>query len=137
MKKYEIPEKATSMVKDPAVRYYKSVEGITKSEFLNIVSLTGMTLRDFATLLPVTKRTIEKAKANDKLRPDVSDRVLEIGTLYLEGIDLFGSKEAFNEWLNFHLMALGGEKPIKLLNSSNGIQLVRDIMGRIAHGVFS
>ena len=137
MKKYKVPEGAVSMVKDPAVRYYKSVEGITKSEFLEVVSLTGMTLRDFAQLLPVTKRTIEKAKANEKLRPDVSDRVLEIGTLYLEGINLFGAKETFNEWLHTHLMALGGEKPIKMLNSSNGIQMVRDVMGRIAHGVFS
>ena len=137
MGKYKIPEKAVSMVKDPALRYYKSVEGITKSEFLNIVSLTGMTLRDFSLLLPVTKRTIEKAKASEKLRPDVSDRVLEIGTLYLEGIDLFGSKEAFNEWLNTYLMALGGKMPIDMLNSSNGIQMVRDVMGRIAHGVFS
>lgn len=134
---YKVPGSINNILNDPVVRYKKSVDGITKSQFLSIVGLTGLTLTDFTDLLPVSKRTIEKVKNEELLRPDISDRVLVLGSIYQQGIDLFGSKESFNQWLHSPLVALGGEKPFHLLETSNGISLVSDVMGRLAYGVYS
>ncbi len=125
------------MLSEPAVRYGKSQEGITKSEFLAIVASSGMNLTEFSSLLPVSKRTIEKVKDDDLLSPQVSDRVLQIAALYQYGQEVLGSIEAFQDWLHTPIIALGGEKPVSFLDRETGISMINDTLGRIAYGVFA
>lgn len=126
-----------NILNDPAVRYYKANEGISKSEFLSIVKMTGLNLTEFSAFLPVSKRTIEKVKDEDLLSPVVSDRVLQIASIYQHGQDVLGDVPSFEEWLQSPLIALGSKRPIQFLNNDTGISLVRDLLGRIAYGVYS
>ena len=96
-----------NILNDPAVRYRKASEGISKSDFLSIVAITGLNLTEFSSLLPVSKRTIEKVKDTDLLSPVVSDRVLQIGSLYQHGKDVFGDVVSFKDWLQSPLISLG------------------------------
>lgn len=130
-------ERIDNILNDPAARYYKANEGISKSDFLSFVEMTGLNLTEFSTLLPVSKRTIEKAKNQDLLSPVVSDRVLQIVSLYQYGRDVFGEIEPFREWLQSPLIALGGKKPLEFMDNDTGISFIRDLLGRIAHGVYS
>lgn len=127
----------SNLVSEPAARYYKVHEGITKSDFLEVVSMTGLNLTEFSSLLPVSKRTIEKIKDDELLSPVVSDRVLQIGALYQMGITVFGTSASFREWIASPLLALGGKKPLEFLDNDTGISIVRDLLGRIEHGVYS
>ncbi|MEQ8712026.1 MAG: DUF2384 domain-containing protein [Cyclobacteriaceae bacterium] len=129
-------EEDLNIVNDPAVKYSKSVEGLSKFEFMDIVSSTGLNITQFSSLLPVSKRTIEKVKDHELLRPDVSDRALELGTLFQHGVEVLGTLEAFHEWLYSPIVSLGGRKPFSFLDRSSGISLVNDTLGRIAHGVY-
>jgi putative toxin-antitoxin system antitoxin component (TIGR02293 family) len=122
---------------DPLVRYQKAQDGLTKSDFLYFVSLTGMNLTQFSALLPVSKRTIEKVKDQELLNPLVSDRVLQIATLYQMGKMVFGDTASFQQWLDTPLLALGNQKPIDILDNDTGLSIVRDLVGRIQHGVYS
>ncbi|MEQ6119376.1 antitoxin Xre/MbcA/ParS toxin-binding domain-containing protein [Reichenbachiella sp. MALMAid0571] len=126
-----------SIVNEPAVRYHKANDGITKADFLSIAAMTGMNLTEFSSLLPVSKRTIEKVKDQELLSPQVSDRVLQIGTLFQYGTDVFEDAASFQAWLHTSLIALGGKKPVSLMNNDTGISIVRDLLGRIEHGVYS
>ncbi|MEO9483047.1 MAG: antitoxin Xre/MbcA/ParS toxin-binding domain-containing protein [Ekhidna sp.] len=126
-----------NILNDPAARYRKASEGISKSDFLVIVSNTGLNLTEFSALLPVSKRTIEKAKDKDLLSPAVSDRVLQIASLYQHGNLVLGSPAAFKEWLHSSLIALGGQKPVQFMNNDTGISMINDLLGRIEHGVYS
>ncbi|MEQ8926701.1 MAG: DUF2384 domain-containing protein [Fulvivirga sp.] len=122
---------------EPALRYSKANDGITKSDFLNIVHYCGLNITEFSSLLPVSKRTIEKAKNNDLLSPVVSDRVLQIAALYQFGSEVIGSIESLRKWMSSPLIALGGKKPLDFINNDTGISIVRDLLGRIEHGVYS
>lgn len=124
-----------NILNDPAARYLKASEGISKSDFLVIVTNTGLNLTEFSSLLPVSRRTIEKAKDKDLLSPAVSDRVLQIGALYQHGSQVLGS--SFKEWLNSPLISLGSKKPIEFINNDTGISMINDLLGRIEHGVYS
>lgn len=126
-----------SVVNDPAAKYLKASLGISKSDFLSIVAMTGLNLTEFSALLPVSKRTIEKSKDEDLLSPVVSDRVLQIASLYQHGEDVLGSVVAFKEWLNSPLIAMASKKPIEFMNNDTGISLINDLLGRIEHGVYS
>ncbi len=126
-----------NILNDPATRYYKANEGISKSDFLSIVAMTGLNLTEFSALLPVTKRTIEKFKDEDLLSPIVSDRVLQIASLYQHGADVLGDVSIFKDWLNTPLIAIAGKRPIEFMNNDTGISIIHDLLGRIAHGVYS
>lgn len=125
------------LLNDPAARYYAASKGITKSDFLVIVAESGLNLSQFSALLPVSKRTIEKVKDEELLSPVVSDRVLQLASLFSHGTLVLGSKEDFQDWLHGSLIALGGKKPINFITNDTGISMVRDLLGRIEHGVYS
>ncbi len=125
------------MVNEPAVRYLKAHDGITKSDFIAVAAMTGLNLTEFSSYLPVSKRTIEKVKEEELLNPQVSDRVLQIATLYQQGIEIFGSPSTFKEWMNSPLIALGSKKPIDYMDNGTGIAIIHDLLGRIEHGVYS
>lgn len=126
-----------NIVNDPAIRYGKAFDGLTKIEFMDIVASTGLNITQFSSLLPVSKRTIEKVKDHELLRTDVSDRTLELGALFQHGVEVLGSLQAFHEWLQSPIVSLGSQRPFQFLDRSSGISLVNDTLGRIAHGVYS
>jgi putative toxin-antitoxin system antitoxin component (TIGR02293 family) len=57
--------------------------------------------------------------------------------LYEYGIEVFGDRDNFNIWLNSRSIALGGRSPKELLDTKFGIDLVKDELGRIEHGVLA
>ncbi|WP_176214850.1 type II RES/Xre toxin-antitoxin system antitoxin [Reichenbachiella faecimaris] len=126
-----------NLIHDPAIRYQKAHEGITKLDFLAVVSMTGMNLKEFSNLLPVTRRTLEKVKDKELINASVSDRILQIAALYQYGEEVLGSIPAFQSWLKSDLLALANKKPYDFLSNSTGLSLVEDLLGRIEHGVYS
>lgn len=126
-----------NIVSEPVIRYKKATEGISKSDFLVIVTNTGLNLTQFSALLPVSKRTIEKTKDQELLSPLVSDRVLQIAALYQFGANVIGNNQQFQEWLQSPLIALGGKKPVDFMNNDTGISMIKDLLGRIEHGIYS
>lgn len=126
-----------SIINEPAERYRKANEGIPKSDFLALVAETGLNLTTFSSLLPVSKRTIEKIKDEELLSPLISDRVLQIAALYNYGSAIMGDKHTFQGWVQSSLIALGGKKPIDFMNNDTGLSMVKDLLGRAEHGVYS
>jgi putative toxin-antitoxin system antitoxin component (TIGR02293 family) len=56
----------------------------------------------------------------------------------VEAVALFeGDRKAAEHWLSTPVRGLGRRKPYDLLVTREGIQQVRDIIGRLEHGVFS
>lgn len=131
------PDEILHMLNEPAVRYQKAYDGITKSDFLVIVSMTGMTLTEFSKFLPVSKRTIEKIKDEELISAPVSDRVLQIASLFQYGAEVLGSKEAFQAWLKTELLALAHKRPYDYMDNGSGLSIIQDLLGRIEHGVYS
>jgi len=125
------------MVNEPAVRYEKAHNGISKLDFIAVAEMTGLNLSEFSSFLPVTKRTIEKVKDQELLSPQVSDRVLQIATLYQQGIELFGNSGEFKDWMGSSIIALGHKRPIDFMDNGIGIAIIHDLLGRIEHGVYS
>lgn len=61
-------------------------------------------------------------------------RVLELSVL---ATAVFQSSEQASKWLVSPQKAFGGETPFNLASSDAGARKVRDLLGRIEHGVFS
>jgi len=79
---------------------------------------------------------------SDKSETDLSDKSMLINRhmpqlikLLEKGYDIFG-QEKFQIWMRTQNKVLKS-KPIDMLHTSEGIQQVEDILGRIEHGVYS
>tara|TARA_B100002049_G_C15967270_1_gene327152 strand:- start:3 stop:512 length:510 start_codon:yes stop_codon:yes gene_type:complete len=115
----------------------KARVGIDYKQYHVVFERMSFNSTDLSKYLQISKRTLEKKK-QDKLplSHTASDRLLELAELYDYGIEVFANKEKFEKWMNRKSLALGGIIPKDLLDTSHGIRIVRQALGRIEHGVF-
>lgn len=118
--------------------YYRiSRTGIKKRALLNLAANIDLSVRAIAALLNVTERTLQRKGESDLLDASTSEQVLQIAEVFSRGSEVFGSAADFREWIGAENKALGGKRPMELLSSRFGAQMVLDILGRIEHGAFS
>ena len=111
--------------------------GLTKASLLKLASFLELSTAQMAHLLPVTERTIQRYSRTTRLNRSVSEHILEIAHVAVRGVDVFEDKGRFLAWMGRVNVALGNRKPLDLLASTLGIDLVIDELGRIEHGVVS
>jgi len=109
--------------------------GLKKSSVSHLAKSLSLSMKEMARLLPVTERTLQRYGAQQHLSAAVSEQALQIAQVVATGLELFEDREKFLAWLSMPSVPLGGEKPLALLRSRFGIELVLDELGRIAHGI--
>lgn len=88
-------------------------------------------------VLHLPPRTLARRKRARRLSADESDRLLRLARVGARAEEVFGSPERAGTWLRGTLRALGGVRPLDLLDTDLGTQQVEQVLGRIEHGVHS
>lgn len=153
-KYYTIPEETPLLVaKDFRVEYQTShildvlpdneqrmhiisQKGVSKKVAEEVAANLGLTIYEFAPYLHISSRTLSRYQSDDLLDTPVSEHILFLKRLIREADELF-TKEQFIRWLNSEIRALDFIKPITLLNTIFGINMVESLIGRIKYGVYS
>lgn len=113
-------------------------EGVSYYRFTKLSEYIQLTLQDWADYLHLSERTMQRyKKEGKKFDPIHSERIVVIELLYKKGINIFGIKDNFYTWMDTISIALGNVKPKDLLDTSFGISMVYDELGRIEHGIFA
>lgn len=115
----------------------KAREGVSKKSLLSIAEFCGLSLKEIAELLPVSLRTLQRYSDSDLLDSAVSEHVLQMAEVISKGNQVFNSMQEFQNWLHSPNMALGGEKPVSLLDTGFGARLIIGELGRLEQGVYS
>ena len=112
--------------------------GLSFQNFQSIAKNIPFSIAEWASYLHLSERTMQRYKT-EKLSfdPIQTDKIFQISILYKNGIEIFGSEFKFNTWLATENIALGNVKPKSLLDSTFGIKLLNDTLGRIEHGIFA
>ncbi len=112
--------------------------GINAVVIKNFREYFNISREDTAHMLNISSPTLYRwIRANKNLDKNYSILLFELTDLFLYGIEVFKSKENFAKWLNLPNTALGGFEPQDLLEVPGGISKVKDLLGRIEHGVYS
>lgn len=98
---------------------------------------SGLSQTELAQILNLSERTLQRKGASQPISFNTSDKLIELVRLFHKGMHVFNTKELFLAWLHHTSRAFSGEKPIKLIESSLGIELVNDELERIQHGIFA
>ncbi|MCG2588708.1 type II RES/Xre toxin-antitoxin system antitoxin [Rhodohalobacter sulfatireducens] len=111
--------------------------GISKKSLQKLAEIGGLSIKQFTELLPVSLRTIQRYSGGDLLPREVSDHALLIAEVFAKGAEVFDNRESFQRWLQSSLVGLGGQTPLSLLDTSFGIRMIMNELGRLEHGVYS
>lgn len=131
-------ENISSMLENPFDFIHIANKGINATVLKNFRIYFDLPKNLVAHMLNVSEPTLYRwAKANKSLERNFSVKLLEIADLFLFGIEVFGDKENFFKWLELPNTALGGFEPQELIEIPGGVSKVKDILGRIEHGVYS
>ncbi len=113
-------------------------KGINFSFFEKLTSNIPFSLKEWAQLLHLSERSMQRyKKEKGTFNAISSERIIEITMLNKYGIEVFGNQAKFIIWLASKNIAIGNIEPKSLLDSSFGIQILKDELTRIEHGVLA
>lgn len=113
-------------------------KGVSFSDFHLVQGMTPFSIDEWSRLLHISRRTLERYKNEARVFDTLqSERIIRIALLMQQGKDVFGTHEKFHSWLSSDNVALGGIKPRALLDNVFGIELLKDELLRIEHGVLA
>lgn len=114
------------------------VKDFVYSEFKKIADKAPFTQGEWAAMLHVSERTLQRyAKNNGAFAPINAERAMQIAQVLAEGKKAFGKTEMFYKWIKTNPVMAEGQLSIESLNSAQGIQLVLTQLGRIQYGILA
>jgi putative toxin-antitoxin system antitoxin component (TIGR02293 family) len=87
--------------------------------------------------LGLSKATLHRRKAEGRLTPSESDRVMRYARLLGRAVEVLENADAAREWLKRPQYGLGGAVPLDYAETEAGAREVENVLGRIEHGVYS
>jgi putative toxin-antitoxin system antitoxin component (TIGR02293 family) len=96
----------------------------------------GLSREETSQALDLPPRTLARRKQEQRLRSDESDRLFRLVRVAAQATETLGD-ESGKQWLHTPNRALGGQRPLELLDTDIGSRQVEEVLGRIEHGVFS
>ena len=113
-------------------------EGIPYQYFKELAEKTPFKDKDWALYLRLSTRTLDRHREeNKRFQPKQSERIIELMQLMNYGKIVFEDTTNFFDWLNSKNIALGGISPMEVLDTSIGINMIKDELGRIEHGILA
>jgi putative toxin-antitoxin system antitoxin component (TIGR02293 family) len=93
----------------------------------------------FARAIGMSHRMYQRhaAVSAKPLSPELSGRIWKLAEILAKATSIFGSKEEAEQWLERPAIGLDQRKPIDLLATPAGVELVEDFLVRLEHGVYT
>ncbi|SMC95287.1 type II RES/Xre toxin-antitoxin system antitoxin [Pedobacter nyackensis] len=112
-----------------------SKKGLSAKAALDFIALSGFSKEEFQDTFKTNVKTIQNYASNSsKLDAPLSEKLLKSFSLFDKGIDVFGSADAFHQWLNMPSYGLGDQIPFDLMDTITGISLIEEELIRIEYG---
>ncbi len=111
--------------------------GIPKQAMTHLMEIADISLTEMAMIIHTSDRTLRRYTPQQKLSQEQSERMVEMAKLYSRGEEVFGTMELFRQWMDSTLLPFGNKKPKEYLDTSIGIGMILDELGRIEHGIFA
>ena len=111
--------------------------GFPFSALAQFSKTSGLPVTAISDFLQIPPRTLARRRAEGKLRPDESERLLRLSTIFDKTAALFeGDVSAARRWLTRPVRGLGYEQPLVYARTEVGARQVERLIGQLRDGVF-
>lgn len=119
------------------VAYVANPMPFTMKDFETLSNVLGFSQAEWSAALHISLRTLQRyLKDGTPFEGLHAELLTHLSRLTQLGLSVFQSEQGFITWLRTPKQVLGYELGIEALNSITGIRLLREELGRMAHGVY-
>ena len=112
-------------------------EGFPPAVVGELVRASGLTLKELASALDLSARSLQRRRRSGRLAHHESDRLYRFARIVAIANEYLGDRERAIRWLKRPNRALGGLAPVAALDTELGARQVENILGRVAYGGIS
>lgn len=112
-------------------------EGISKKDLEHLKEKAALDYDMLSKTLNVARATLINKKGSEKFNPVLSEKIVSIADLYSYGFEIFGDEQNFRQWMSRPNKAIGGHTPYDIIDNQYGREEVKNLIGRIAYGIYS
>jgi putative toxin-antitoxin system antitoxin component (TIGR02293 family) len=112
-------------------------EGFPPAVVKELMRSSGLTLKELATALDLSPRSLQRRRRSGRLARYESDRLYRLARIVAIANEYLGDHERAMRWLKHPNRALGGLSPVAAIDTEPGARQVENILGRIAYGGIS
>jgi putative toxin-antitoxin system antitoxin component (TIGR02293 family) len=109
-------------------------EGFPQKVLKEVAQSAGITLGELAASLDLSARSLQRRRREGRLARFESDRVYRLVRIVALAKHYLGDDQAATRWLKRPNRALGGQIPLRLIDTEPGARAVENVLGRIAYG---
>jgi putative toxin-antitoxin system antitoxin component (TIGR02293 family) len=116
------------------------VEGVPYAMLVNLVAQLGaLSSDDVAAAVGISGRTLRRHQEQPErtMPPDLASRTWQFAEILAQASAVFGGPAAAEAWMAAPATGLDGARPIELLRTLQGAELVTEFLGRLEHGVYT
>jgi len=116
------------------------IGGVPYGSLLFFVSnVTGLDEGDIVKVLGISARTLRRqGETPEKSMPaDLASKTWLFAETLAKATEIFGTKDEAERWMSRPAMGLDGQRPIDLLQTVQGTELVNDFLVRLEYGVYT
>ena len=116
------------------------VKGLPYAVLLNLVDqLSALSIDDIAASVGLSTRTLRRQKEHPTkpMPPDLASKTWLLAETLSQASATFGNRDAAERWMARPAMGLDGARPIDLMQTLQGAELVTEFLGRLEHGVYN
>jgi putative toxin-antitoxin system antitoxin component (TIGR02293 family) len=111
--------------------------GIRYRSLRTVAAFIDAPIEEVATSLGVARRTLVRRRAEGRLDPRTSEKIVRLARVAVRAEQVLGSAEEMRRWLRAPNRGLGNLSPVSMLDTDLGADAVLAVLGRLEHGVFS
>lgn len=116
------------------------VDGVPYAALFHLIDHTErLSEAEVAEVIGLSTRTLRRQRSTPKARmaTDLASRTWLLAEALAAAVEVMGSRDAAERWMTEPAMGLDGARPIDLLRTSQGAELVTDFLGRLEFGVYN
>jgi putative toxin-antitoxin system antitoxin component (TIGR02293 family) len=125
---------------DPLAAHEMLVRGLPNVAVINLLAGMGsLPWEAVAGAIGMSARTRQRREKHptESLSQGQAGRTWKLAELLVRATAVFGSRDAAEKWLGAPAIGLDQRRPIELLSTPAGLELVEDYLGRIEYGVYT
>jgi putative toxin-antitoxin system antitoxin component (TIGR02293 family) len=94
---------------------------------------------DVVNVLGISTRTLRRQRETPKkaMPPDLASKTWLFAETLAKASEVFGGKEQAEAWMDRPAMGLDGQRPIEMLQTVQGAEIVNDFLTRLEYNVYS